>query len=594
MHTFNTAAASPLRIMRCGVAGLLLEYADLAAALAHHDALAAAQLRGVRELVPAARTVLVLFAPELITAAQLSAKIKEIKPVKRQQSVNTETVIDVVYDGADIAAAAKLAQLSPEALIRWHTESEWRAAFAGFAPGFMYCINATAPLSMPRRETPRTQIPAGAVALGGEFGAVYPRQSPGGWQLVGHTGAQMWDITRQQPALLQPGDTVRYRPLQNTVTIAGVQAVNKSVSVKQPSASVLAEANRCAKQTFDTSAHTAARSPQTPVLAAAAQTANAFFEVLQTTAQMLLQDAGREGYRALGVGAAGAADLPSLEAANRAVGNDPHTAALEIAVGGARLRSAARTAICWVGDNTAVTLLRHDAALEPQQLVSGTPYVVEPGDELEIAFFTAGLRGYLAVRGGFDVPAMLGSCATDTMAKLGAAPLQTGDIIALGSAPAGIAQRVNSLAKLPQAGATVVLEVILGPRDGWFTSAALELFAQQTWEVTAASNRVGLRLAGEQPLTRSITAELPSEGAVAGAVQVPAAGQPVLFLADHPVTGGYPVIAVLTPQALALAAQLAPGMRVLFRVRAEHEQCQKESESLAAATQEGACCGRES
>ena len=172
-----------------------------------------------------------------------------------------------------------------------------------------------------------------------------------------------------------------------------------------------------------------------------------------------------------------------------------------------------------------------------------------------------GLRTYLAVRGGVDVRSVLGSRATDTLSGIGPAPLRAGDRLRAGAAtvgfpPVDFAPRLG----LPE---QPVLRVILGPHDDWFTPEALEALCSVPYEVTAQSNRVGARLSGS-PLVRSVEHELPPEGMVHGALQVPPSGQPVLFLADHPVTGGYPVIAVVCEEDLDLAGQLRPGDMVRF------------------------------
>ena len=177
------------------------------------------------------------------------------------------------------------------------------------------------------------------------------------------------------------------------------------------------------------------------------------------------------------------------------------------------------------------------------------------------------------MRGGIDRAPVLPSLSFDTLAQDGPAPLAAGDRLALraprSNALVGEAEpaRVN----WPAADATVELDVQLGPRTDWFSAEALERFESQPWTVTPESNRIGMRLRGAQPLTRAITHELPSEGTVLGAIQVPASGQPVLFLADHPLTGGYPVIACVAPWHLDLAAQMPIGARLRFRVVAGFE-----------------------
>jgi len=191
------------------------------------------------------------------------------------------------------------------------------------------------------------------------------------------------------------------------------------------------------------------------------------------------------------------------------------------------------------------------------------------GDTLSLAAPSAGLRSYLAARGGFGITPVLGSCATDTLAHIGPAPLAVGDVLglrpALGGAVVGAPE--TPCTDLPCPKETVTLDIVLGPRDDWFSQEALDLLCSQAWQVTPQSNRIGLRLAGEQALQRSVQQELPSEGTAWGAIQVPANGQPVLFLADHPLTGGYPVIANVANDHLDLAGQIPVHAWVRFKQR---------------------------
>jgi allophanate hydrolase subunit 2 len=179
------------------------------------------------------------------------------------------------------------------------------------------------------------------------------------------------------------------------------------------------------------------------------------------------------------------------------------------------------------------------------------------------------MRSYLAVRGGFEVAPVLGSAATDTLAHVGPPTLTAGAQLGLARHPAGAvaAEDAGPTPELPRSDETVKLPVVLGPRTDWFAPETVERFLSQEWTVTPQSSRVGIRLHGAEPLTRSDATELPSEGTENGAIQVPHSGQPVLFLADHPLTGGYPVIATLHPSALDLAGQIPPGARIRFAAR---------------------------
>ncbi len=196
-----------------GDRALLIECADAAEVVAVGHALRAADLPEVSDIVPGARTVLVrLRAIGLQTPVR--NRLAGIGPLARRTAsgdTGPEVVIDVSYDGADLDEVAAMLGMTPDEVVEAHTGTTWRAGFVGFAPGFAYLVGGDPRLRVPRRETPRTRVPRGSVALAGEFSGVYPRESPGGWQLIGRTEAAMWDIGRDVPALLRPGMTVRFR-----------------------------------------------------------------------------------------------------------------------------------------------------------------------------------------------------------------------------------------------------------------------------------------------------------------------------------------------------------------------------------------------
>jgi biotin-dependent carboxylase-like uncharacterized protein len=268
-----------------------------------------------------------------------------------------------------------------------------------------------------------------------------------------------------------------------------------------------------------------------------------------------VQDGGRVGWASIGVPRSGAADRGSAELANRLVGNRPDAAVVEVTAGGLRLR-AERTVL------VAVTGAPAPPAVDGRAVPLNAPVTVPAGAVLSLGRPEAGLRSYVAVRGGVDVPPVLGSRSTDTLSGLGPAPLVAGDRLPVGSL-AGEEPVVDVAAVRPPA-TDPLLSVLPGPRRSWLEPAAWTALTSQPWTVTADSDRVGLRLAGPR-LERARGEELPSEGLVPGALQVPPDGALVLFGADHPVTGGYPVLAVVVTADLPAVAQLRPGDTVRFR-----------------------------
>jgi biotin-dependent carboxylase-like uncharacterized protein len=245
-----------------------------------------------------------------------------------------------------------------------------------------------------------------------------------------------------------------------------------------------------------------------------------------------------------------------LRLANRLVGNPEDAAGLEVLFGGLRLRADCSCAVAVTGPATPVTV--NDRGRD-----SHAPVHLAPGDVLALGTPATGLRVYLGLAGGVAVPAELGSRSTDVLSGIGPAPLRAGDELPLGDV-VGLPVGADELGPWP-APEEIRVPVLLGPRDDWFDGASAQLAAGR-WQVSPDSNRIGLRCGG--PALRRMAAfegvELPSEPVVTGAVQVPADGRPVVFLADHPTTGGYPVIGVVPASALPALAQARPGTTLVF------------------------------
>jgi biotin-dependent carboxylase-like uncharacterized protein len=282
----------------------------------------------------------------------------------------------------------------------------------------------------------------------------------------------------------------------------------------------------------------------------------AALEVLATGPLTLVQDLGRPGLGAVGVGRSGAADRGAFRLGARLLAQEYGAAALEVTFGGLEVRARGDLMVALTGAEGPVTV-------DGRCVDFRSPVQLRDGQTLRLGVPTSGLRTYLSVRGGIDVPAVLGSRATDTLAGLGPSPVRVGDLLPVGAPP----QRfpcVDVAPGSPMPAETLLLHALPGPRDDWL--ADLADLAATAWTVSSRSDRVGIRLEGP-PLEYAASRrgqELPSEGVVRGALQIPAGGQPVLFLADHPVTGGYPVAAVVVASDVDQAAQARPGQQVRF------------------------------
>jgi len=546
------AALRHLRVLPLGTDGVLIETDGLDESLALFGALLAQPVAGILDVVPAARSVAVRFLPTLLPIASLMSVLRSL-PTSRDAATEGRLVeIPVRYDGEDLAEVARLSGLSAHEVVDRHAGATYTVAFTGFAPGFAYLTGGDPALAVPRRTTPRTAVPAGAVAMAGEFTGVYPRESPGGWQLLGHTDVALWDLAERVPALLQPGMRVRF--VDVTARAAADEAEAEAAGPDHG-------AVRRGSAGLPSSAAAAAAEPE-PVARPRAERA------LVVTAPgpfSILEDLGRPGRSGLGVSRSGAMDHRALREANRLVGAATGSAALELAYGG--LEATARGDLVLAVAGAPVPLTVHGAR-GTRHAVPGAAFALDDGEVLVVGAPPRGVYSYLAVRGGWEAETVLDSASGDVLAQIGPDRLVAGDELGVGRAwSESVAAAAHDAQRSVSAPDEVtLLDVVLGPRDDWFTAEAIERLTGQRFTVTAQSNRIGLRLEGERPLERAVEHELPSEATVSGALQVPPDGQPVLFMADHPVTGGYPVVACVVGDQLDRAAQVPVGASVRFRV----------------------------
>lgn len=605
--------APPLAIHRTGETALLAEYPDTAAVLAAAAAVELLAPPHLVELVPAERTLLLVGTAARDLPA-LTSLLDELPVPDALEGAAAEVTLAITYDGEDLDEVAALLGMSGPALVAAHSATRWTAAFGGFAPGFAYLVPDLEDPSeggvrweVPRRAEPRTAVPAGAVGLASRYCGVYPRPSPGGWQLIGRSDAALFDEHRHPPALLAPGNRVRFVPQRATArasTAALVRAAREGADPGRWSRRRAAEPTRqptptpagspSTTRTTSTTSTTSTGDAASPPRSAT----RTVLEVLSPGPLTLLQDAGRPGLAAIGVSGSGAFDQGARIRANLAVGNPGRAAVLETLIGPLVLRAEAATVVAVSGASAPWEVRRREeAGSAPLASTTGRgerPIALDPGDLLTVGPVTAGLRLVLAVRGGIRAEgaeggAVLGSMSRDTLSDLGPEPLTRGARVQVGdehgleavpattplaedpaAEPAAATTLSAARGSAPGSGKgmdpslTLEIPVHPGPRDGLLGPSALSQLLSTAWAVRPDSDRVGVRLEGPVLPVPAGIGSLPSEPMVPGAIQVPPSGLPVVFGPDHPTTGGYPVIAVVTREGTDRLAQAAPGARVRF------------------------------
>jgi antagonist of KipI len=512
------------RVLPVGDAAVALEFADALDAATNAGVrsvdrdLARRPFDGFREAVPTHRSLLVLYDPAVTRSSEVARDLRaraeapaEPLPPGRHHE------IPVAYggeDGPDLASVAAKRGLSEVEAVRLHSQAEYTVFMLGFTPGFPYLGLVPEALECPRRATPRVRVPAGSVAVAARQTGIYPSASPGGWHILGRTSVRMFDPRRDEPALVAPGDRVRFVPVRDLP-------------------------------------------PPEPPLAPPPRAGTAVLEVLEAGLLTSVQDAGRAGYRRVGVSSAGPMDARAHAAANRAVGNPAEAAALECTVVGPRLAFLSPVRFAVAGADLGAVLERADLGSWPVPLGAGV--LARPGNVLRFTGARAGGRAYVALQGGIDVPVVLGSRATDLSSAFGGfsgRALASSDRLAVcAAAAAGLSAR-ESPPELPARSVTV--RVVLGPQADHFDEREREAFLGSPWRVSATSDRVGCRLEGLS-LRHAGPAEILSDGMVPGSIQVPPDGQPIVMMADGPTTGGYPKIATVVSRDLPLVGQLVPG-----------------------------------
>ena len=370
------------RVRPMGERAFLLEVGTLDEVLPLHAELAATRPEGVVDLVPAARTVLVRVDTRRLPLAAGRAWALGAAEAAEPEGGDAGALVelDIVYDGADLAATADLIGIGTEELVRRHAAAEWRVAFTGFAPGFGYLVSEDWPFDVPRLDSPRTRVPAGAVGLAGGFSGAYPRETPGGWRLIGTTAERLFDPDAASPALLAPGTRVRFRP----VTAAQPVSPTRSDDVAGGRAPV----------------------PYSPVPATVPDLESGTgrargIRIVEPGLLATLQDLGREGSASVGVAVSGALDRGALRTANRLLGNPEAAAAIEVTMGGLRAVAEDDLWVAVTGGWGAVRIDGRDA--DPY-----AAHVWPAGAELQLDWFAHGARAYVAVRGGLDGRLALG------------------------------------------------------------------------------------------------------------------------------------------------------------------------------------------
>ena len=486
---------------------------------------------GVVDVVPAFATVTVFYEPAHSADYAALCAALEARAARAEAAVPSGSArlieIPICYGGEfgpDLGDVALRSGLTAEQVVALHCGANYLVHAIGFTPGFGYLGGLPEKIHTPRRATPRTQVPAGTLGIGGELTGVYPLVTPGGWNLIGRTPLKMFDAFRAESALLQAGDRVRFTPI----------APDEFARIHQECHLIGDIPSEGGNEKFHSLRDTSSG-------------------VAVNRAGMLttVQDLGRRGHRAVGVPLSGAMDPFALRVANLLVGNAENTAGLEFTLLGPELIFARDTLVAvGGGDFGALPLWQ--------------PVVARAGEPLRFSGARRGCRGYLAVAGGFAIEPVLGSRSTFLRAGFGGwqgRALRDGDVLHAPEFARRIAGHWHLDERiLPAYSTAPTVRVVRGAQAGDFHG---ELFSSE-FKVSPQSDRMGVRLTGPA-IVRGDNSELVSATVVPGTIQVPPDGQPIVLMADAQTIGGYPQVAHVISVDLPLIAQLRPGDTLRFR-----------------------------
>ena len=448
----------------------------------------------------------------------------------------------------DLIAIAKACKLSIKEVIRLHKDSPYTADILGFMPGFTYFSGLNPKLRLPRLSSPRPSVPKGSVAIAELQTAIYPRTTPGGWNIIGRSPNTLFDIEKNPPGLFMAGDQMEIQE----ISLDEFHQLDQTRSSPEILRAPILDASKTG------------------------------IEVLQAGTFSSIQDNPRENLSHWAVGPGGACDLDSLHLANALVGNSPETAAIEMTSTGPALLFHETCCIAWVGAAC-------EGIVDNQRIPGNRPVWVAKGSILKFTSLNPGFRSMLAIGGSLQLPKILGRRGSHISADIGPKRLEKGEVLLLGDAKEPMKSPfLRSLYKsgplpcfpkwhvrspfLPRNSVTHI-KCLAGPHLSFLPAKDQELFWSTIWTVSNQSNRMGVRLQSSFKLKKDLPS-IPSQAITFGTVQFPPSQEPIVMLAEHQTTGGYPRLAEVIHADLVKLAQLKPGNKIqLISIDLDEADC---------------------
>jgi KipI family sensor histidine kinase inhibitor len=563
-----------VRYLAAGDRGLVVEFGTQVDVAVNNKVralaltLEAAKVPGLLEVVPTYRSLGVQYDPARLSVEALRATIEGALGSLDPAQLPAPRVVHVptCYGGEfgpDLPFVLEHSRLSESEVIALHSQTPYHVHMIGFTAGFAYLGGLPERLHTPRLPSPRTKTPRGAVGIGGSQTGAYSAETPGGWRLIGRTPLPLFDPLKEPPTPMLPGDTVRFDPISRDEYDRLEREYQRAAGSGQRADGQLG--NRAIGQLGQSElpSRQIAKSPSSSFASRKA------LEFMRAGLLTTVQDRGRIGCQKFGVTVSGAMDEVALRVGNMLVGNPQNAAGLEISFLGPQIRLRADLAL-------ALTGAEMDADLDGQPVPWYEAFVGRTGQVLDIRHCRAGMRAYLTVAGGVDVPIRLGSRSTSLAAGFGGfegRALRDGDVLAVGPVHGPLTRWIGRRVPegmRPTFGSPQAVRVVFGPQDDAFTEVGRRTLLESVYEVSPASDRMGCRLEG--PAIQHVgPADIISDWIPLGGIQVPGNGKPIVLLADRQTTGGYTKIATVIGPDIPRLAQIRPGEGLRFRAVAVEE-----------------------
>lgn len=484
------------------------------------------RIKGVYSLVPGYSTLTIHYDPLVIPYEIILDKLKDIDiDLGTIYHRDTKVVkIPVLYGdewGIDLSYVAKYNNISEDDVIKIHSGKEYLVYMLGFAPGFTYLGELDQRIATPRLESPRLKVPAGSVGIAGRQTGIYAVSTPGGWRIIGRTPYKFFTPYRKPYTLLKSGDRVKFYPISRRE----FEELSQKEKIEEKEVKIEGKE---------------------------------IFEVKSPGPFTIVVDKGRYGYEDIGLSPGGPMDDVSYKLSNKLIGNPEDAPSLEVVMGGLVLNVKKETMVSFVGGD-------FDIFINNTKVNVNDKYLVRSGDTIKIKNSKRGIRLYISIPGGINVPYVMGSASTDVKAGIGGIdgrPLKSGDILyGKVSSDTDLGYIIKDFQAFEE---PILLRTIPGPNLENFKKEDIELFYNSIYRITNHADRMGYRLEGPKVGHSSKGAGIISEGVVPGAIQVPGEGYPIVMMKDAQPLGGYAKIGTIISPDLRKLGQAYPGCKIRF------------------------------